>query len=41
MERFEIPMTDLEQFNEWNPYVGTDCESLWLDYYVCVDAPST
>lgn len=23
-------------FNKWNPNVGTDCRSLWLDYYVCV-----
>ncbi|RAK98561.1 uncharacterized protein BO80DRAFT_412501 [Aspergillus ibericus CBS 121593] len=29
------------EFNEWNPYVGTGCESLWLGYYVCVDAPSS
>jgi len=28
------------QFNEWNPYVGTSCASLWLEYYVCVGAPS-
>jgi LysM repeat protein len=25
-----------EQFNSWNPMVGTDCASLWLGYYVCV-----
>ncbi|KAJ5719736.1 hypothetical protein N7493_007314 [Penicillium malachiteum] len=24
------------QFNAWNPYVGSDCGSLWLHYYVCV-----
>ncbi|KAJ5946736.1 hypothetical protein N7454_003575 [Penicillium verhagenii] len=29
------------QFSTWNPYVmnGTDCQHLWLDNYVCVDAP--
>ncbi|KAJ5864836.1 uncharacterized protein N7529_006752 [Penicillium soppii] len=29
------------QFSTWNPYVadGTDCQNLWLDTYVCVDAP--
>ncbi|KAJ6114750.1 hypothetical protein N7486_000528 [Penicillium sp. IBT 16267x] len=29
------------EFNAWNPYVGTGCSSLWLGYYVCVDAPSS
>ena len=23
-------------FNKWNPEVGTDCKTLWLDYNVCV-----
>ncbi|KAL4962768.1 uncharacterized protein BDV14DRAFT_210410 [Aspergillus stella-maris] len=25
-----------DQFNAWNPYVGTSCTGLWLHYYVCV-----
>ena len=25
-----------ENFLTWNPGVGDDCTSLWLDYYVCV-----
>ncbi|KAJ5720987.1 uncharacterized protein N7483_008921 [Penicillium malachiteum] len=29
------------ELNEWNPYVGTDCASLWLGYDVCIDAPSS
>ncbi|KAL3705817.1 hypothetical protein TMatcc_006826 [Talaromyces marneffei ATCC 18224] len=29
------------QFNEWNPYVGSECGSLWLAFYVCIGAPST
>ncbi|KAJ5872370.1 uncharacterized protein N7529_004723 [Penicillium soppii] len=24
------------QFNTWNPYVGSDCAGLWLNFYVCV-----
>ncbi|KAK6214674.1 hypothetical protein LQW54_004182 [Pestalotiopsis sp. IQ-011] len=27
---------ELSDFYEWNPDVGSDCASLWLDYYVCV-----
>ncbi|PCH03070.1 Peptidoglycan-binding Lysin subgroup [Penicillium occitanis (nom. inval.)] len=30
-----------EQFNTWNPYVGSDCNSLWLSFYICVGASST
>jgi LysM repeat protein len=26
----------LANFLKWNPQVGSDCSSLWLDYYVCV-----
>ncbi|KAF2473993.1 uncharacterized protein BDR25DRAFT_386910 [Lindgomyces ingoldianus] len=26
----------LSQFYTWNPTVGSNCASLWLDYYVCV-----
>ncbi|KAJ5364020.1 uncharacterized protein N7496_009733 [Penicillium cataractarum] len=26
----------LSQFYTWNPTVGTDCSSLWTDYYVCI-----
>ncbi|PWY68696.1 hypothetical protein BO83DRAFT_400387 [Aspergillus eucalypticola CBS 122712] len=28
-------------FLEWNPDVGDDCKSLWLDYYVCVGSTPT
>ena len=33
--------TDFLQFSTWNPYVsdGSDCQHLWLDNYVCVEAP--
>lgn len=33
-----IVMYDLarEDFYEWNPEVGDDCTTLWLDYYVCI-----
>ncbi|KAK8018980.1 LysM domain protein [Apiospora marii] len=27
---------ELSSFYKWNPAVGSDCQSLWLDYYVCV-----
>ena len=27
---------ELADFYDWNPAVGTDCASLWPDYYVCV-----
>ncbi|KAK8131800.1 LysM domain protein [Apiospora sp. TS-2023a] len=27
---------ELSSFYEWNPAVGSDCQSLWSDYYVCV-----
>ncbi|ORY01575.1 hypothetical protein BCR34DRAFT_521866 [Clohesyomyces aquaticus] len=26
----------LTQFYSWNPAIGSDCKSLWPDYYVCV-----
>jgi hypothetical protein len=26
----------LANFLKWNPGVGSECEDLWLDYYVCV-----
>ena len=26
----------LANFYKWNPGVGTSCQSLWLDYYVCI-----
>ncbi|GAM87639.1 hypothetical protein ANO11243_056660 [Dothideomycetidae sp. 11243] len=26
----------VQQFESWNPAVGTDCKSLWVGYYVCV-----
>ncbi|KAK1749928.1 hypothetical protein QBC47DRAFT_439725 [Echria macrotheca] len=26
----------LDQFYQWNPAIGTDCQGLWLGYYVCV-----
>ncbi|KAJ6032590.1 hypothetical protein N7540_003322 [Penicillium herquei] len=29
------------EFLAWNPNVGSTCESLWLGYLVCVDAPYT
>jgi hypothetical protein len=29
------------QFYEWNPAVGSNCESLWLDETYCVAAPTT
>lgn len=29
---------ELPNFYKWNPGVGNDCSSLWLDYYVCVGA---
>lgn len=29
------------EFAEWNPYVGSTCENLWLDYYICVGAPTS
>ncbi|KAK4211539.1 hypothetical protein QBC37DRAFT_236861, partial [Rhypophila decipiens] len=29
-------MFTLTQLYSWNPAVGTDCTSLWLDYYVCI-----
>ncbi|KAJ5717637.1 hypothetical protein N7488_003283 [Penicillium malachiteum] len=29
------------EFLAWNPTVGSTCESLWLGYLVCVDAPYT
>ncbi|RAK90215.1 LysM domain protein [Aspergillus costaricaensis CBS 115574] len=25
-----------DQFNTWNPYVGSSCANLWLGYWVCV-----
>ncbi|KAL8782913.1 MAG: hypothetical protein Q9213_005025 [Squamulea squamosa] len=29
----------LDQFNQWNPYAGaSQCQNLWLGYYVCVSA---
>jgi len=31
----------LDQFYAWNPPVGTDCKSLWLDYYYCVKRPGS
>ncbi|ESZ90353.1 LysM domain-containing protein [Sclerotinia borealis F-4128] len=30
----------LDQFDTWNPYVGTDCVKLFLGYYVCIKASS-
>ncbi|KAE8377267.1 hypothetical protein BDV26DRAFT_281995 [Aspergillus bertholletiae] len=30
---FDISVDD---FNKWNPHVGTDCHALWLGYYVCI-----
>ncbi|CAK7209747.1 hypothetical protein SCUCBS95973_000545 [Sporothrix curviconia] len=29
------PLT-LDNFYKWNPAIGTDCASLYLDYYVCI-----
>lgn len=26
----------LDDFYDWNPAVGSDCASLWPDYYVCI-----
>ncbi|KAH7066518.1 LysM domain-containing protein [Paraphoma chrysanthemicola] len=26
----------LDQFYQWNPYVGTDCARLWSGYNVCI-----
>ncbi|KAF2995260.1 hypothetical protein E8E13_003778 [Curvularia kusanoi] len=26
----------LDQFYEWNPAVGSDCQNLWPDYYYCI-----
>ncbi|ORY65198.1 uncharacterized protein BCR38DRAFT_457414 [Pseudomassariella vexata] len=31
----------LNQFYSWNPAVGKDCSSLWVDYYVCVAVKGT
>ncbi|KAF7183838.1 hypothetical protein CNMCM7691_004260 [Aspergillus felis] len=28
------------EFDTWNPYIGSDCSNLWLNYYVCVAASS-
>ncbi|KAH8889139.1 hypothetical protein GQ53DRAFT_825896 [Thozetella sp. PMI_491] len=30
-----------DQFNVWNPFVGTDCTNLWASEYICVGAPYT
>lgn len=37
----DLQKANLMKFSTWNPYVsdGTDCQHLWLDNYVCVDAP--
>ncbi|RMZ83592.1 hypothetical protein DV738_g940, partial [Chaetothyriales sp. CBS 135597] len=29
------------QFYEWNPAVGPNCESMWLGYAYCVEAPGS
>ncbi|KZF20520.1 carbohydrate-binding module family 50 protein [Xylona heveae TC161] len=29
-----------DQFNSWNPYVGSNCQNFWPGYYLCVGAPS-
>ncbi|KAK3946556.1 hypothetical protein QBC32DRAFT_225880 [Pseudoneurospora amorphoporcata] len=26
----------LANFYSWNPAVGSSCQTLWLDYYVCI-----
>lgn len=31
----------LSQFYSWNPAVGTNCGSLWADYYVCIGVTGT
>lgn len=31
----------LDNFYDWNPGVGDNCGSLWLDYYVCVRVSSS
>ncbi|KAK0106890.1 hypothetical protein ONS95_003609 [Cadophora gregata] len=31
----------LSNFYFWNPAVGTPCQSLWVDYYVCVGIPGS
>lgn len=30
-----------QQFISWNPDVGSACQGLWLDYYVCIGIPGT
>ncbi|KAH0531134.1 hypothetical protein TsFJ059_000005, partial [Trichoderma semiorbis] len=36
--RFSHQMTEAEFF-EWNPAVGTNCTSLYVNYYYCVSVP--
>lgn len=31
----------LTQFYGWNPAVGSSCQGLWLDNYVCIGVPGT
>ncbi|ETS82828.1 hypothetical protein PFICI_04704 [Pestalotiopsis fici W106-1] len=30
-----------DEFNKWNPYIGSDCANLWASEYICVGAPAT
>lgn len=30
-----------DQFYQWNPTVGAQCNGLWAQYYYCVSVPST
>lgn len=31
----------LQDFYKWNPAVGSNCQSLWLGYYVCIGVSGT
>ncbi|KAK3934138.1 hypothetical protein QBC46DRAFT_274422 [Diplogelasinospora grovesii] len=30
-----------DEFNAWNPFVGSDCANLWASEYICIGAPYT
>ncbi|KAJ5933735.1 carbohydrate-binding module family 50 protein [Penicillium verhagenii] len=34
-------LIDMDDFLDWNPAVGTNCTSLYIAYYYCIDAPLT
>ncbi|KAK3375533.1 LysM domain-containing protein [Lasiosphaeria ovina] len=36
--KYSISLSD---FYNWNPAVGTSCNNMWADYYVCVGTPGS